>query len=130
MSVFKSQYVPGIRNINERECRSRRETGYVAFFSAAAFVAFVYIAGGATWLYLLSVIPLWKFTLSALESHNNFCANYGLRGLQNAYRGHDDAERVMSEPARKRDRRRSFKLMGQAGVIALTLAVVITVILH
>lgn len=130
MSVFKSQYVPGIRNINERECQSRRETGYVAFFSAVVFVAFVYIAGGATWLYLLSAIPLWMFALSVLQSYNNFCANYGLRGLQNAYRGNDDAERVMSEPARKRDRMRSLKLMGQAGVIALSLAVAITVILH
>lgn len=126
---MKSQYVPGICNINERERRFRRETGYVAFFSTIAFVTFVHIADGSTWLYLLSVIPIWIFTLSFLQAHTKFCASYGLRGLQNAYRGTDDAERVLSEPARKRDLVRSWKLIGQAGLISICLAVAITVIL-
>lgn len=130
MSLFKSQYVPGVRNINERESRFRKETGYVAFFSTIAFVSFVHIADGSMWLYLLSAVPLWIFTLSFLQAYNHFCANYGLRGLQNAYRGHDDAERVMSEPARRQDRVRSIKLMTQAGVISILAAVAITVILN
>jgi len=125
MALSKDCYQPGETNINRYEAQLRRESAIInLLISVALFVFLKTISANALW-YLLLFIPLFLSSLGFIQSKNKFCANFALRGLQNAARVIDAPSHVVSERARTEDRKRASRLLIYAGLTALVSTLVI-----
>jgi hypothetical protein len=118
-----AQYVPGTCNIGPAEIAVRRRVGHVGLAVTATL---------ATALVRSNLNPAWRLTLALpaalaasgyLQARQQFCANYGFRGLYNFdARGHEQPVPVAG--AGNADRRRSLQIAAASAAIGAGVALV------
>ena len=122
-----AQYVPGACNIGPAEIALRRRVGHVGLAVTAAL---------ATALIRSDLHPAWRLTLALpaagaasgyLQARQQFCANYGFRGLYNFNsRGHEQP--VPATEAQAEDRRRARQITAASAAIGAGVALAATLI--
>lgn len=121
------QYVPGACNIGPAEIALRRRAGHVGLAVTATL---------ATALLRSDLPRAWRLTLALpaagaasgyLQARQQFCANYGFRGLYNFdSRGHEQpVPATMPQPE---DRRRARQITATSAAIGAGVALVATLI--
>ena len=121
------QYVPGACNIGPAEIALRRRVGHVGLAVTAAL---------ATALIRSDLHPAWRLTLALpaagaasgyLQARQQFCANYGFRGLYNFNsRGHEQP--VPTTETQAEDRRRARQITAASAAIGVGVALAATLI--
>ena len=121
------QYVPGACNIGPAEIAIRRRLGHVGLAVTATLAAAL----------LRSDLPrAWRLTLALpaagaasgyLQARQQFCANYGFRGLYNFdTRGHEQP--VPAPENQAEDRRRARQITATSAAIGVGVALAATLI--
>jgi hypothetical protein len=120
-----AQYVPGTCNIGPAEIAVRRRVGHVGLAVTATL---------ATALVRSNLNPAWRLTLALpaalaasgyLQARQQFCANYGFRGLYNFdARGHEQP--VPGTDTRVEDRRRARQIAAASAAIGAGVALAAT----
>lgn len=108
---FCTSYRPGETNINQREARSRRESGILSVLFALILFAFLLIIGAPTIVYGIMLVPIWFAFMYYLQSNRYFCVNFALRGIHNARRAADMPQNIVSETAKKKDKAKAQELL-------------------
>lgn len=115
----KSNYVPGVCNINPAEIQRRRQSGYVGAITAIIGAA-LFVMLHAFWPYYLALlVPLFVGALGFLQANSKFCAAYGSIGKQHA--DESDISSVDEDTARRADTLKARQLMLEAFLIAAPL---------
>lgn len=119
------RYVPGTCNIGPAEIAIRRRVGHVGLVVTAAL---------ATALVRSNLHPAWRLTLALpaagaasgyLQARQQFCANYGYRGLYNFdARGHEQP--VPRTETQAEDRRRARQISATSAAIGVGVALAAT----
>ena len=113
----KTNYIPGVCNINHAEIRKRRISAYFSLMIIAFGLA-TFIALQASWYYFLVLfIPAFVGTLGFLQARHKFCATYGTIGKHHAD-DDSDIEIIEDAQARKADQLRARMILLQAFVVA------------
>jgi hypothetical protein len=120
-----AQYVPGTCNIGPAEIAVRRRVGHVGLAVTATL---------ATALVRSNLHPAWRLTLALpaalaasgyLQARQQFCANYGFRGLYNFDAlGHEQP--VPRADTRAEDRRRARQIAAASAAIGAGVALAAT----
>jgi hypothetical protein len=121
------QYVPGACNIGPAEIALRRRAGHVGLAVTAILAAAL----------LRSDLPrAWRLTLALpatgaaagyLQARQQFCANYGFRGLYDFdSRGHE--QRVPATVSQAEDRRRARQITATSTAIGVGVGLIATLI--
>jgi hypothetical protein len=120
-------YVPGSCNIGPAEIALRRRVGHVGLAVTAAL---------APALIRSDLHPAWRLTLALpaagaasgyLQARQQFCANYGFRGLYNfSSRGHEQP--VPTTETQAEDRRRARQITATSAAIGAGVALAATLI--
>ncbi len=123
--LSKVTYVPGACNIGVAERRSRRNSGLAGVaVTLAAFAGLLAVHAAPAW-HLALFLPAAGAAISLLQSALHFCVGFGMRGLFN-FGALGETQDVADAEAVRRDRRRSWQLIGYAGAIGLAVAVAAT----
>lgn len=127
MAYAKDCYQPGETNINHYEAHLRRESGIIGLLIAVVTVIFLELVNADAAWYVLVFVPTIFAITEFLQARSMFCANYALRGIQNAARSIDEPTHVHSQSARELDKVRATRMLATAGLSAgfITLLVII-----
>ena len=129
-----TSYAPGQMNINQREARARRETGFLSTFAGFIFFAFLAVLQAPTVAYVLVFPFSWSAVISFLQSSRFFCVRFAIKGVHNAHRDTDIPQRIVSESALVKDREKARQLIVLttlfSGIITSTAVVVAATILN
>ncbi len=120
---MKAQYQPGVCNIGTAEKRARRQAGWVGLIVTVVlwglFVVFKVSAAWRLFLFLPAMIAATGF----LQARMSFCVNFGMRGVEN-FGDRIGSITVIEDPvSKKRDKARSYQIIGYAAIIAVVVAV-------
>jgi hypothetical protein len=117
------QYVPGICNIGPEEIALRRRAGHIGLAVTAALgVALVRSDRSPAWRLALA-LPAAGAASGYLQARQQFCANYGFRGLYN-FDARGQERPVPIPGAQDEDRRRSLQIAATSAAIGLGVALV------
>jgi len=122
------RYVPGVCNIGPWEIRRRRAFGIAGMFAAGVLLAVLVGVGAPTSARLVVLLPLWGGLVSWLHARRRFCVGFAWSGLAN-FAGSDAGRRRIEDPAARRaDLRAAARLVADAFLIALPLALLATLL--
>lgn len=124
MSDLKKEYLPGVCNIGPAEKRMRRRAGWVGLAATIVLWAlFIVLRVAAPWRIFL-LLPAMLGASGFLQAAMSFCVNFGMRGVQNFG---DKVGRVAVVEVledRRKDRRRSLRIVSYSFGIAIIVAAV------
>ena len=116
------RYVPGVCNISPAERATRRRFGWVATIATVALGA-VLVAISAPYLARLIVaLPAAGAAVGFLQAHRHFCVAFARRGITDLTTDGELAT-IDAETARQADTRASRRLVRDAALIGLAVAV-------
>jgi hypothetical protein len=115
------QYVAGACNIGPAEIAMRRRAGHAGLAVTTALAAGLLRSGLHPAWRLALALPAAGSAAGYLQARQQFCANYGIRGLYN-FGAPGQEHRVAGERAQAEDRRRSLRIIGASAAIGLGVA--------
>ena len=116
----KTDYIPGICNINTSEIAYRKKAMILGYFIAGAIFAVIMVVGWSVWARALVVfLPLYVGVINNLQVRNKFCVSYAASGRQNATDGVTVAQDVTDEAAKQSDKQKARRMNLQALAISL-----------
>jgi hypothetical protein len=117
-------YVPGVCNIGPYEL-ARRRRGAIVGFVVAGLIAVALVAIDApTFARAFVLLPLWGAFVSALQVRRRFCVGFAMGALRNFGPDRSAQERVIDPAAIAADRRTAARMIADAFLLALAVAVV------
>ena len=120
---MESAYVSGVCNIGPAEIRRRRTIGWIGTaLTTVVWIGLIVSNAASAWhlvLWLPAIIAATGFVQARLK----FCANYGMRNMFN-FGALGSADLVQDVAARRRDRARSWQIVGMAAMIATGVTIV------
>lgn len=123
-------YSPGITNINEREAKSRRESGFLSVFATLIIFVFLVIINAPTPAFAVLIVPLWFAVLSYLQSTKYFCVRFAINKVHNANRKSQEPLKVVSEKAHRKDRTRANELIAISTAISSGITIVVMIFVN
>ena len=117
------RYVPGVCNIGAWEIRRRRRFAYLGFAAAAILFAVLVAIDAPAWTRLFVFLPLASGLVSWLQARRRFCAGFAVAGVSNFADGDDGRRRVEDEAAHRADIAAVRRMIRDAVLIALPIAI-------
>jgi hypothetical protein len=117
------RYVPGVCNIGAWEIRRRRRFAYLGFAAAAILFAVLVAIDAPAWTRLFVFLPLASGLVSWLQARRRFCAGFAVARVSNFADGDDGRRRVEDEAAHRADIAAVRRMIRDAVLIALPIAI-------
>lgn len=125
MNLKTPEYQPGSCNIGGPEIRRRKISAIIGAIFSIAFYIFVLSIHAPKGVRALIFFPLVLATIGWYQSRRKFCLAYGLSGVFNI--GNlGEVSRVQDPAQRSADRAQALKMLAQATVVAVMLALLLT----
>lgn len=121
--VEKTQYIPGVCNINMVEVAYRRKWRNIGLISALVLLAILLVMGANRFARLGVFLPLFIGMVGYYQTKHRFCVSYGASGLQNAKAGSTTASKVTPEQAAL-DKSFARKINTKAALISVGLTLI------
>jgi hypothetical protein len=117
------RYVPGVCNIGAWEIRRRRRFAYLGFAAAAIVLAVLVAIDAPSWTRLFIFLPLASGIFSWLQARRRFCAGFAVARVSNFADGEDGRRRVEDEAAHRADIAAVRRMIRDAVLVALPIAI-------
>ncbi len=121
--AIKNDYAPGRCNIGAAEIRKRRLGGWFGIGLFAVALAALIVTGAAPEWYLALFLPAMTAATGLMQASARFCIYFGFRSLFNFAELGQEA-RVVDAAARRMDRVRAMRLLGQSAVLAAAITLI------
>jgi hypothetical protein len=118
------EYVPGVCNIGAWEIRRRRRFAYLGFGAAIALFVILVAIGAPGWTRLLVFLPLAGGMVSSLQAHRRFCAGFAVARISNFTDGDSGRQRVQNEAAHRADIAAVRRMVRDAMLVTLPIAII------
>jgi hypothetical protein len=118
------RYVPGVCNIGAWEIRRRRRFAYLGFAAAAILFAILVAVDAPAWTRLFVFLPVASGMVSWLQARRRFCAGFAVARVSNFADGDEGRRRVEDEAAHSSDIAAVRRMVRDAVLIALPIAIV------
>lgn len=125
MNLKTPEYQPGSCNIGGPEIRRRKKSAIIGAIFSIAFYIFVLSIHAPKGVRALIFFPLVLATIGWCQSRRKFCLAYGLSGVFN-FGNLGEVSRVQDPAQRSADRAQALKMLAQATVVAVMLALLLT----
>ncbi len=109
MDPGPAAYKPGVCNIGPAEIARRRRIGYVSLAGVFVLGLVLLAVDAPAWSRLLVALPVAGAIEGLLQAHLQFCAGFGMSGLQNMGQLGDQF-RVEDAQARAADRAKALRI--------------------
>jgi hypothetical protein len=117
------RYVPGVCNIGAWEIRRRRRFAYLGFAAAAMLFVVLVAIGAPAWTRLVVFLPLASGMVSWLQARRRFCAGFAVARVSNFADDDDGRRRVEDEAAHEADIAAVRRMVRDAVLIAIPIAI-------
>lgn len=117
------EYQSGTCNIDRSEARKRYTIGAAGFFSAAGVIGLIYSGTLPSSLTPAVFVPLFAGFLGVLQGYLNFCAGFGMKGVESTGK---EPEQVNDAESREKDRRKSLKMVAASAALSTAVTLVAT----
>lgn len=125
-TASKTNYVPGVCNINPQEIKKRRQAGHFGLAMTILLVAIALILH-VSWVFrIVVIIPAFLSTIGYLQARNHFCVGYAGAKQQHADNG--DVVTITDKDAIELDKRKTRSMNLQATIIAAAVTAIVCVI--
>lgn len=125
-ATAKSNYIPGVCNINPWEIKRRRMTGHIGLVLTIVLAAIALIMH-VNWVFrTVIIIPAFISAIGYLQARNKFCVGFASAKQQHA----DDGEvvEITDKEALAKDKQKTRSMNLQATIIAAAVTAIICVI--
>lgn len=78
-----NKYIPGVCNINREEIKRREIIGKFSFAIAISYILITIFLKPEIIFILFIFVPIFGAVLNYIQVTEKFCAQYGMRGIQN-----------------------------------------------
>jgi hypothetical protein len=120
----EGEYVPGVCNIGAWEIRRRRRFGYLGFALAIVLFLALVAIGAPPWTRLLVFFPLAGGMVSWLQARRRFCAGFAVARISNFTDGDAGRRRVEDDAAHRADIAAVRRMVRDAILVALPIAII------
>ena len=110
-------------NIGAWEIRRRRQFAYLGFAAAAILFAVLVAIDAPAWTRLFVFLPLASGLVSWLQARRRFCAGFAVARVSNFADGDNGRRRVEDEAAHRADIAAVRRMIRDAVLIALPIAI-------
>jgi hypothetical protein len=115
------EYQSGTCNIDRSEARKRYTMGAAGFLSGAGIIGLIYSGTLPSNLTPAVSIPLFAGFLGVLQGYLNFCAGFGMKGVESTGK---EPEQVDDAEGREKDRRRSLEIVAASAALSAAVTLV------